>query len=309
MSRKHKIVLGILGAIVLLDIFFFFLLCTSDSNGKNSPPQAVTEQTGQTQTFSRDGDGLYEWTGSFVLDAAGMLSAVQNEELAGYLLNLNDTTGVQIAVLTVPTTDGEPIHDFAVRHFEKWQLGQEGTDNGALLTVALADRKTDITTGDGTEGVLTDILCKKILDDLLAPAIREEKYGEGITSAVRNMAGIITQDDSLVTSQDSPPEEKTDDPFGILAGLAILALGIIPFYILFVILSRLPFMIFDIIRYGPPDSAGEFFEELFFNDEDGIIGLFSFGRDGGGGSGGGGSSSSRSGGGGRTSGGGASSSW
>ena len=104
MSRKHKIVLGILGAIVLLDIFFFFLLCTSDSNGKNSPPQAVTEQTGQTQTFSRDGDGLYEWTGSFVLDAAGMLSAVQNEELAGYLLNLNDTTGVQIAVLTVPTT-------------------------------------------------------------------------------------------------------------------------------------------------------------------------------------------------------------
>lgn len=309
MSRKHKIVLGILGAIVLLDIFFVFLLASSDSKDKNSPSQAVTEQSGQTQSFTRDSDGLYEWTGSFVLDAAGIMTSAQNKELAGYLLNLNDTTGVQIAVLTVPTTDGEQIHDFAVRHFEKWQLGQEGTDNGALLTVALADHKTDITTGDGTEGVLTDILCKKILDEVLAPAFREEKYGEGIINAVRNMAGIITQDDSLVTRQDSAPEEE-DDPLGILAGIAILALGIIPFYIFFVILFRLPFMIFDIIRYGPPGSAGEFFEELFFDDDDGISGLFSFGRGGGSSSSGGGSSSSsRSGGGGRTSGGGASSSW
>lgn len=259
--------------------------------------QAAVAQTVPAQDYSKDSEGLYKWTGSFVLDAADILSAAQYGELAGYLMELNDTKGVQIAVLTVQTTDGEPVHDFAVRHFEKWRLGQKGTDNGALLTVALADRKSDITTGDGTEGVLTDILCKRILDDVLAPAFREEKYGEGIISAVHNMAGIITKDDSLVTlpatsttiERSSAEEEEMD-----LLGLLLTGLIVILFCFIVMLPARLIAMIFD----GPPHSVGEFFAGFIPQNW----------RQRGSGSSGGGSSY-RSGGGGHTSGGGASSSW
>ena len=151
----------------------------------------------ETENFKKDKDGLYEWTGSFVLDTAEMLSENERLSLKEFLRDLNDTTGVQIAVLTIPTTDGENIHDLAVRYFDKWEIGQEGIDNGAILTVALNDRMNDITTGDGTEGILTDILCKKILDEVMKPAFQAGHYGEGIINAVNCMAGIIVQDDSI----------------------------------------------------------------------------------------------------------------
>ena len=153
----------------------------------------------ETENFTKDKDGLYNWTGSFVLDAAKMLSKDERLSLKKFLRDLNDTSGIQIAVLTIPTTDGENIHDLAVRYFDKWELGQDGVDNGAILTIALDDRKNDITTGYGTEGILTDILCKKILDEVVKPAFRAGQYGDGIENAVKTMAGIIMKDESLVT--------------------------------------------------------------------------------------------------------------
>ena len=186
--------------------------------------QALMVKPSQKE-YRTDKNGLYEWTGSFVLDAADILSAAQYGELAGYLLDLNDSTGVQIAVLTVPTADGEPVHDFAVRHFEKWKLGQKDTDNGALLTIVMDSHDLDITTGDGTEGVLTDILCKRIIDDVLVPAFRGGTQGAGVISAVHNMAGIITQDDSLVTvSRSGGAAEEDAKWYEILGGVVIFLL-------------------------------------------------------------------------------------
>ena len=164
----------------------------------------VQNSQGYTQTtkrygYTKDKSGLYNWPGTFILDSAVVLSTPEFDRLEKFLLNLNDTTGIQIAVLTLRTTNGEPIHDLAVRHFEKWKLGQKGVDNGALLTVSVNDRTLDITTGDGAEGILTDILCKEIIDQVMVPEFREGRMGKGIENAVYNMAGILKSDESLVT--------------------------------------------------------------------------------------------------------------
>ena len=176
-----------------LSVFLFILLFG-----------AVHGAPGYTQTtkrygYTKDKSGLYNWPGTFILDSAVVLSTPEFDRLEKFLLNLNDTTGIQIAVLTLRTTNGEPIHDLAVRHFEKWKLGQKGVDNGALLTVSVNDRTLDITTGDGAEGILTDILCKEIIDQVMVPEFREGRMGKGIENAVYNMAGILKSDESLVT--------------------------------------------------------------------------------------------------------------
>ena len=92
----------------------------NDSQKHESSSDDFLAFDSETENFTKDKNGLYNWTGSFVLDTAGLLSKDERITLKKFLRDLNDTTGIQIAVLTVPTTDGENIHDFAVRHFEKW---------------------------------------------------------------------------------------------------------------------------------------------------------------------------------------------
>ena len=148
--------------------------------------------------YTKDKNGLYNLSGP-VIDAANLLSMSQYNQLESFLLNLDDTTGVQIAVLTVPSLNGVALEEYSIRHAEKWQLGQKGVDNGALLLASMEEHALRIETGYGTEGTLTDAKCAQIIRNVLVPNFRDGKYGEGIIEAVNNMAGIITSDESLVS--------------------------------------------------------------------------------------------------------------
>lgn len=141
---------------------------------------------------------VYELTGP-VVDSAKILSSREYSELDSFLRQLDQNTGVQIAVLTVDSLNGEDIESFSMRHAEAWKLGKKGVDNGALLTVALEEHDVRIETGYGTEGALTDAKCARILRNVIIPEFKQGDYGEGIIEGVKNMAGVITSDDSLVS--------------------------------------------------------------------------------------------------------------
>lgn len=165
-----------------------------------------TSVSAHGKTYVQRKDGIYELNGP-VMDTANVLSEEEYNELDSFLRNLDDTTGVQIAVLTVQTLDGEDIESFSIKHAQSWHLGQKGVDNGALLTVAMEEHGLRIETGYGTEGTLTDAKCAQLIRNVLTPAFRSGDYGEGIVSCVKNMAGIITSNKELVTVQD---DEATD---------------------------------------------------------------------------------------------------
>ena len=170
-------------------------------------------------TYKRDSKGLYELQGP-VLDAAGILSDSEFASLDSYLRAVDLQTGLQIAVLTVPTLQGEDIASFSMRHVEKWGLGQSGTDNGVLLTVSLAERDVRIETGYGAEGTLTDVKCSRIIRNVIVPSFRTGSYGEGITEAVLSMVGILAEDESLI----SPAVESQNENSGTSSALAIFCL-------------------------------------------------------------------------------------
>lgn len=134
-----------------------------------------------------------------VIDKAGIFGSSKKQALNEYLKRLNDTKGVQIAVVTVKNLEGQDIESFSLACAEKLKLGEKGKDNGALLLVSMGDKKMRIETGYGTEGALTDAKCSRIIRNVLTPAFKAEKYEDGIIAAVQNMAAIITGDASLVT--------------------------------------------------------------------------------------------------------------
>lgn len=100
---------------------------------------------------------------------------------------LAEDTSTQIAILTVPTTEGEAIEAFALRVAEKWRGGRAEFDNGALIVVAIEDRRARIEVGYGLEGAIPDAVARRIIDEQMAPRFRRGDYAGGIAAAFETM--------------------------------------------------------------------------------------------------------------------------
>ncbi len=125
---------------------------------------------------------------SRVTDTAGILSQEQVADLENKLRNLEETDSTQLAILIIPSLENEALEDYSERVATAWKLGQKGRDNGALMLIAMKERKIRIEVGYGLEAKLTDALSRRIIQNELAPHFREHDYYGGIDAAA---AGII----------------------------------------------------------------------------------------------------------------------
>jgi uncharacterized protein len=128
---------------------------------------------------------------SYVVDEAGIISADARQTLAGMLQELEQKTGAQMIVLTVPTTEGIPIEQFALQKAEAWKLGQKGKDNGLLMVIAVNDRKYRIEVGYGLESVVPDSLAGSIARSYLVPQFKAGNYTKGVTDTASVIATTI----------------------------------------------------------------------------------------------------------------------
>ncbi len=119
-----------------------------------------------------------------VTDLAGVLTAEQSASLEEKLRQFEVTDSTQIAVLIIPGLEGEPLEDFSERVATAWRLGQKGRDNGALLLIAMKERRVRIEVGYGLEPTLTDIRSRHIIQDEILPAFKQQHYYEGIDAGV-----------------------------------------------------------------------------------------------------------------------------
>jgi uncharacterized protein len=126
-----------------------------------------------------------------VVDQTGTLSSGDIAQLTQTLADLERRKGSQVAVLIVPTTDGEAIEQFSLRVAEAWKIGRKKVDDGALLVIAKNDRHLRIEVGYGLEGALTDVTAKRIIDEVITPKFRSGDFAGGISAGVNRMIGLI----------------------------------------------------------------------------------------------------------------------
>jgi uncharacterized protein len=119
-----------------------------------------------------------------VTDLAGVLATDQVAQIEAKLRNLEETDSTQIAVLIIPSLEGESPEDYSERVATAWRLGQKGRDNGALLLIAMKERKIRIEVGYGLEPTLTDARSRRIIQDEIAPAFIQGDFYRGIDSGV-----------------------------------------------------------------------------------------------------------------------------
>jgi uncharacterized protein len=129
-----------------------------------------------------------------VNDLAGLLSPDQTQNLDTKLKGLEATDSTQVAILIIPSLEGEALEDFSERVASSWRLGMKAQDNGALLLIAMKERKVRIEVGYGLEPTLTDALCRRIIENEILPNFRQGLYyqgiDDGITALIQAVRGV-----------------------------------------------------------------------------------------------------------------------
>ena len=156
----------------------------------------------------------------YVNDYAGLLSPQIKGQLERFLADFERSDSTQIAVLTVPSLEGDDLEGFSVRVAQSWGIGQKGKDNGALLLVAKAERAVRIEVGYGLEGQLTDLLAGRIVDQEIVPRFKAGDFDGGVSAGVQAIAGAVRG-----TYQGDQPRKQKKQRFPYEALIWLLFLG------------------------------------------------------------------------------------
>jgi uncharacterized protein len=179
-------------------------------------------------------------------DYAGFVAAADAERLNQKLARYDQETTNQILVAIFPSLPSPSLEDFTNRTAQSWKVGQGDRDNGAVVFVFVADRKSRIEVGYGLEGALPDALAARILNDVITPAFRAGENARGLD------AGI----DALIAAtrgeyKAAAPRQRSGKSGA--AAMLVMLLLLVPLFVVFnLIARRMPAGSFDSAGYDHP---------------------------------------------------------
>lgn len=132
-----------------------------------------------------------------VVDAANLLPASSRTTITQELAALEQRTGHQFVVVTVPGLGGHTIEDYGVTLGRTWGIGRKGVNDGVLLVVAPVERKVRIEVGYGLERALRDEEARTIIDSAILPAFRARDFPRGIAAGVDGVIREISPSERL----------------------------------------------------------------------------------------------------------------
>ena len=146
-----------------------------------------------------------------VNDFANVIDDATEREIDRRIRALEAATGDVVAVATVPTYKPyATIDEYTVRMFENGGkgIGQKGKDNGALILLAVEDRRVRIEVGYDLEQFITDGFAGETIRLVMTPEFRRGAYGGGLLAGTTRIVNRIAERRG-VTLQDVPREQRS----------------------------------------------------------------------------------------------------
>jgi uncharacterized protein len=130
----------------------------------------------------------------YVNDFANIVEPQLERQISDICRELDQKTGVQIGVASLPNIGGEDIDGYTSRLFEQWNPGQKGVNNGILIVDAIEERQLRIEIGYGLEGIIPDAVAGRIRRDIMTPLLAQNKHGEAYLAGIASLAKICADD-------------------------------------------------------------------------------------------------------------------
>jgi uncharacterized protein len=164
---------------------------------------------------------------NYVNDFAHVLSDQTVAGLNDICRQLDEKAHAQVAVVTINSTDGKDIFDYAVALYQAWGLGAKSTDRGALIIFAIKDRKYGTSVGYGLEPILPDGKVGGFRREAF-PLLKQGDYDGAVRLMTLRVADVIAKDAGIQLTGAEQPTRSERPSTGIsLGGILVLIVIII----------------------------------------------------------------------------------
>ncbi|HXC62775.1 MAG TPA: TPM domain-containing protein, partial [bacterium] len=157
-----------------------------------------------------------------VTDLAGMFDAATVQTLDSALIQVRDSGKFQLAVLTLPSLEGDAIENVSIKVARAWGLGDKARKDGVLLLIAPAEHQLRIEVGSRLEGDLTDIACARIIREEMTPRLKAGDPNGAVLAGCAAIANRLGVD--LSVDAGPAPQGQGEQPLSPLGALLVLIL-------------------------------------------------------------------------------------
>ena len=160
----------------------------------------------------------------YVSDPTSILSPAATDTIDAILGRLEKSTGIETAVVMLPSIGENDIFDFSTSLFRKWGIGKKKSDNGLLILFVMDQHKVRFSTGYGIEGTMPDAMSKRIQMQYMVPAFKRSDWNKGMVDGVRATAKVL---DGSMEPEAADSDTDTDDilfSIGIIVGIVLLVM-------------------------------------------------------------------------------------
>ncbi|MBG0810487.1 TPM domain-containing protein [Methylosinus sp. H3A] len=165
-----------------------------------------------------------------VVDDAHILPPAARQDVETKSKELEEKSGIQLVVATVPSLQDTDIETFANGLFRFWKLGEAKVNNGVLFLIAPNERKMRIEVGYGLEGTLTDALSKIIIATAVTPKFKAGDFGAGVERGVDGIIEVLSGDSAEWEKRIKVRAEHQEPGFDQIVPFIVFALFLFVFF-------------------------------------------------------------------------------
>lgn len=151
-------------------------------------------------------------TDNYYLDELNILDETTRDNINKTNRQLEDKTGSQVVVATLPNPEGLDGASYGTKIFNDWKIGDKNKDNGVLILLLKSDQKgknqINIITGYGIEGRLNDGKIGRIIDSFMLDKLKQGDYSKAINEGFNAVVGEIVDEYGIELEEDYTGYQK-----------------------------------------------------------------------------------------------------
>ena len=167
----------------------------------------------------------------YVSDFAHVIDTRSRTQLEEYAGQIERSTGVQMALVTLPSLDGEPIEEVSNDLFRQWGVGKKGKDEGIMLLLSVQDHRDRIEVGYGLEPILPDGFDGSILRGI-KPLLDRGAYGQAMISGAVQIGAYIARAKGVTPAPRARTQDRTVSTRSHGFPLPVIIIGIVVLFFL-----------------------------------------------------------------------------